>query len=86
MRTLLNPIDGRKSFYGKAAMFEKDGIYQLQSYDTIVARYDKNANRLQIFGWYSATTAKHINSFLVYHGFNTLSKKEMQNYVMPVTN
>jgi len=86
MNTLLNPVDGRKSFYGKAAMFENDGIYQLQSYDTIVAKYDKNANHLQIFGWYSATTARHINSFLVYHGFSTLSKKEMQNYIIPATN
>lgn len=85
MLCTLNPVDGRKSFYNKAKMFEENNVYTCISYDTVVAKFNKSANHLQIFGWYSVTTARHINSFLAYHGFKQLSKKEIQNYIMPST-
>lgn len=33
-----------------------------------------------VLGWFSSTTAKHINSFLNYFGFKTCCKKELENY------
>ncbi len=67
--------DSRKSFYGKAKLYEMGGIMYLVSYSTIVAKIYKNV--AQIFGYYSQTTARHINDFLYQNGFDTLNKKEM---------
>ena len=76
--------DSRKSFYGKAKVYSDDkGHLLLKSYDTIVAEItdgiateDGNPT-VKINGWYSQTTAEHINDFLYQHGFATLSKKEI---------
>lgn len=35
----------------------------LQSYNTIVAAYDKNVEILYVFGYYSATTSQHVSKF-----------------------
>ena len=35
----------------------------LQSYNTIVAAYDKNTETLFVFGYYSATTSQHVAKF-----------------------
>lgn len=60
----LNPIYDRKSFYGKATVIEKDnGDVELRSYNTIVARI-RNGNFERLWSGYSATTMRHINSFL----------------------
>ena len=60
----LRPINGRKSFYGKAVAIEKDnGDVELKSYDTIVARI-KNGRFERLWSGYSATTMNHINSFI----------------------
>ena len=76
----LKPNDSRKSFYGKAKVVTDNGISDLISYTTKVAQYDSYLDKMQVFGWYSNTTAKHINSFLNYFGFKTCCKKELENY------
>ena len=56
--------DRAKSFYGKAKVIEKDGETLLQSYDTIVCKIDKNGEFVRMWDGYSATTMRHVNSFL----------------------
>ena len=55
-------------------------ISDLISYTTKVASYKHQTNEMQVFGWFSQTTAKHINSFLSYYGFCECNKKQLQNY------
>jgi len=76
----LTPVNNRKSFYGKCQVIEENGIAQLKSYETIVAKYDTTNNKMTVFGYYSPTTATHINAFLDYYGFKTCTKKELENY------
>lgn len=60
----LKPINGRKSFYSKANIIEKDnGDIELRSYNTIVARI-RNGKFERLWNGYSATTMNHINSFI----------------------
>lgn len=82
----LKPIyDSRKSFYKKANIYRDDkGTIYLMSYETIVAEItdriitkDGKAHA-KVHGWYSNTTARHINEFLLQYGFNKMSKKEMK--------
>jgi hypothetical protein len=73
----LDPVDGRKSFYGKAKGINLGNTTQLQSYDTIVAEYDNVNKKMTINDYYSPTTARHINSFLDYYGYPKMSKSEM---------
>ena len=74
----LQPIyDRRKSFYGKAKLYLLNNVVYLVSYSTIVAKvYD---NFVQVFGWYSQTTSRHINEFLRQFNFETLTKKQMDS-------
>lgn len=59
--------DGRKSFYKKAFIIERnDGIY-LKSYDTLVCRIRHGVFQ-RLWNGYSATTMRHINSFLMEFG------------------
>lgn len=76
----LNPIDGRKSFYNKCRVEQVGNISNLRSYNTIVASYNRDTNKMIVRGYYSMTTARHINSFLDFYGFDTCSKKELENY------
>ena len=52
------------------------------SYSTIVAEIVdeivEGERKVKVFGWYSNTTARHINEFLQQNGFNKMSKKEME--------
>ena len=60
----LHPINGRKSFYGKAEVIEKEnGDIELKSYQTIVARI-RNGKFERLWSGYSMTTMNHINAFL----------------------
>lgn len=60
----LSPRNGRKSFYGKAEVIERDnGDIELRSYETIVARI-RNGKFERLWSGYSATTMNHINSFI----------------------
>lgn len=72
--------DSRKSFYGKAKILKDGKTIKLQSYDTIVAEYNPTKEALKINGWYSATTARHINEFIYQWAsfFSPMTKKEMQ--------
>lgn len=57
------------------------GDYILKSYETIVAEYYKG--QLYVYGWYSMTTARHINTFLNMMGFDSMNKKQMEEYINP---
>ena len=77
--------DSRKSFYGKAKVYKDDkGHLFLMSYSTIVAEItdgiatEDGRPSVKVNGWYSMTTARHINDFLYQYGFKTMSKKEME--------
>ena len=61
----LQPTDGRKSFYGKARVIEKDnGERVLVSYDTEVCKVTSSGRFVRMWSGYSATTMRHVNSFL----------------------
>jgi hypothetical protein len=57
-----------------------DHYSDLISYETRVASYNHKTNEMSVYGWYSNTTAKHINAFLDFYGFNKCNKKQMQDY------
>lgn len=70
MKTIeIKPIDGRKSFYGKARVYETpDGIFLL-SYDTVVCSYNSASGMFwRMWDGYSQTTMRHVNAFLAYLG------------------
>ena len=79
METELKAVyTNQKSFYGKALVI-KDGDYsKLVSYKTIVAQYNHKTNELKVHGWYSRTTAMHINEFAQQLGFDKMTKAEME--------
>ena len=52
----------------------------LISYTTRVASYNHTSNEMSVYGWFSSTTAKHINDFLEYYGFEKCNKKQLENY------
>ena len=73
----LNSIySSQKDFYGKANVIVEGGQTKLKSYNTIVAV--KEENKIKVKGWYSKTTAIHINEFLRQNGAKSLTKKEME--------
>ncbi len=54
-----------KSFYGKAKIIEKDnGEKVLQSYNTEVCKITSGGEFVRLWGGYSVTTMRHVNSFL----------------------
>lgn len=54
--------DPRKSFYGKAHVLDYgNGVYELQSYDTIVSRADHG--KVTHLGKWSNTTSRHQREF-----------------------
>ena len=59
--------DSRKSFYGKAVVLEENGEKTLYSYGTRVCKLDKSGHFRRLWGGYSATTMRHVNSFLVHY-------------------
>ena len=66
----------QKSFCKKANVIVEGGQTKLKSYSTTVAV--KEDNKIKVKGWYSKTTAIHINEFLRQNGASSLSKKEME--------
>ena len=58
--------DSRASFYGKAIVIEHDGEIYLRSYSTIVCKLDKSGHFRRLWGGYSDTTMRHVNSFLIH--------------------
>ncbi len=66
----LVPVNGRKSFYGKAVAIEKDnGEIELKSYNTIVAKI-VNGEFKRLWSGYSLTTMNHINAFIHTYGIS----------------
>ena len=61
-------MDSHKSFYGKAHVIERDGERILQSYSTRVCKIDSAGHFRRLWGGYSATTMRHVNSFLHFTG------------------
>lgn len=69
-------MDRCKSFYGKAKVIEHDdGTRELQSYNTIVCRLTPDNHFVRLWAGYSVTTMRHVNSFLVFMGFNQYGGK-----------
>ncbi len=66
----------QKSFCKKANVIVEGGQTKLKSYSTIVAV--KENNTIKVKGWYSKTTAIHINEFLQQNGVSKLNKKQME--------
>ena len=58
--------DRTKSYYDNARVIEKDnGEKVLMSYDTEVCKITKSGEFVRLWGGYSATTMRHVNSFLL---------------------
>ena len=63
--------DRAKSFYGKAKIIEtENGEKVLQSYNTEVCKINGNGEFVRMWEGYSATTMRHINSFLLFYDMN----------------
>jgi len=57
--------DSVKSFYGKARIRKDDkGGYILTSYNTDVCRINRNGSVIRLWDGYSATTMRHVNTFI----------------------
>ena len=83
----LTPVNWRKSFYWKCKVVEiklpaGEIVSELWSYDTMVARCTSKwlMDTMEVFWWYSNTTASHINAFLDYFWFDTTNKKGMEEW------
>ena len=74
MTKTLTCHDTRKSFYGKAKQITKSNRILCQSYDTIVG-YIENGIFHRTWKGYSATTMRHVNSFLIENGISGGGKK-----------
>ena len=60
----LQPVDGRKSFYGKAkVVIDESGNETLYSYDTPIIKRDKAGKLSRLYAGWSMTTGRHINAF-----------------------
>ena len=72
----LSPIDGRKSFYGKAnAVLTYTGrgyaVWECWSYNTRVCSYNSDTGEFTREWWgYSVTTMRHVNAFMARMGFS----------------
>ena len=66
----------QKSCEKKANVIVEGGQTNLKSYSAIVAV--KENNTIKVRGYYSKTTAIHINEFLRQNGVSSLTKKEME--------
>ena len=64
----LTPINGRKSFGGKAKVIVENGVAKLLSYSTIVAEYKIGKKEYKENGTYSQTTNSHIKAFKNFYG------------------
>ena len=80
----LKPGNNQKSFYGKAIVIETETGYKLlKSYETFVCMLDPENKFIRLWGGYSATTSKHVNSFLNLYGLCGLNKKEWNTLPVP---
>ena len=64
----LRPLDNRKSFYGKAySETRPDGTEVLYSYNRPVMKKTPSGDLVRLWDDWSATTARHVSSFLGSH-------------------
>ena len=82
--TDLVPMDGHKSFYGKAVQIQRGRTYFLKSYNTIVCAITPSGKVKRYWNGWSATTARHIDSFLQAHGLPRMNKAQWT--AMPLSN
>lgn len=75
----LMPTDYHKSFYGKAKVFFENGNKVLVSYNTRVAYIDSEGKFHRTWWGYSATTMRHVNSFIDTFGVSGGGKKWWDN-------
>lgn len=60
----LQPINNRKSFYGKAIVtIDDSGMETLYSYNTPIIKRDKNGELKRLYDGWTLTTGNHIKSF-----------------------
>lgn len=79
----LMPIDGRKTLTNHHVnKYECDGetFSDLISYTTRVASYNHTTNEMSVYTCPTSTTARHINAFLDFYGFDTCTINELRNY------
>ena len=89
MKVYLNPVDGRKSFYRRAAMeMMEDGTRVLVSYTTAVAKITPDGRLVRLCGHErecsSRTTMRHIAAFCVHNGLEPITKRAWN--AMPTMN
>ena len=66
---------------GKATILTDGSIQTLFSYKTKVAEYNTATKQMQVFGYHSLTTGRHINRFFELQGLPIQTKKELfKNY------
>jgi len=84
MRTFnLISVDSRKALSNQHVNeYECQGeiFSDLISYTTRVASYNHTTAQMSVYSCQSKTTARHINAFLVFYGFDTCTMKELQDY------
>lgn len=81
-RHYLRPIyDSAKSFYHKASWENQNGDRVLFSYNTEVARIQKNGV-VRIENLFSVTTMRHIREFLLQNGFPAGSARQIRERYM----
>lgn len=60
----LQPVDGRKSFYGKAVIeIAADGTETLYSYNTPIIKRTAAGELVKLWSGWSQTTGRHIKAF-----------------------
>ena len=70
----LKPIDGRKSFYGKASVeITENGTKILTSYETKIMMIFPNGSMYRLWDDWTQTTGRHIKAFC------GLNKNEFMN-------
>lgn len=75
----LHPIDGRKSFYGKArVLVDENGVETLVSYNTPIMRRLTNGKLEKLWDGWTQTTGRHITVFC---GLNKKQYQELQKAV-----
>lgn len=80
MKTFYLQGENGKSL-ANCTVVEANGVSYLKSYNTTVAEFNHHRNEMKVNGWYSKTTAKHINAFLEFYCFDKCTKKELiENY------
>ena len=76
----INPLpclDARKSFYGKASLcYTPDGDRVLCSYTTFICSVSPDLKLTKLDPTATATTRRHIRSFLTYLGLPALTSRE----------